>query len=143
MDQRTEFGLGLAAANGAFVAGLIHLHWGLPRLLVYLPRGTVVDPRPYLFVPSALLLFAVGGLVALDRAGRRVHLLGAAVLLGYLAGYAWWHLTGHGGLTPVPHGGNPLFLVLDHLLGDPVALVAAVAELLGAGALLALAATDE
>ncbi|WP_101298059.1 hypothetical protein [Halegenticoccus soli] len=138
MDDTTEAVLKFLGVQGTLVAALIHLWIGLPLLFVYLPLGSFADPRPYLFVPSALLLLVVLVGIYLDRAVRPLYALGALILLGYAAGYAWWHLTDHGGLLPAHPEGSPVALVIEHLFEDAVAFVSKVAELVGAGAFIAL-----
>lgn len=142
MDDRTASVLRIVAVQAALVSAAIHLIEGLPRLFVYLPILSVRDPRPYLFVPSALLLIGLATLIVRGRRHRRLYSLSAGVLLAYTAGYAWWHLTDHGGLVPAHEVANPVGEVLGHLANDPVALVAFVVQLLGAAAFLVLFVAD-
>ena len=126
----------------ALVAGGLHLVWGLPRALVYALAGTYPDPRPFLFVASAVAVAAAA--VWLARGGPRRPLLGtlAAVVAAYLLGYAGWHLGSHGGalfpgLTPLRHGGSVVATLLDHLGADAFVLVTTVVEVAALAALLA------
>ncbi|MFC7135894.1 hypothetical protein [Halobaculum litoreum] len=142
MDDRTASVLRVLAVQAALVSAAIHLIEGLPRLLVYLPIGSFADPRPYLFVPSALLLVGLATLIVRGARHRRLYSLTAGILLAYSAGYAWWHLTDHGGLVPSHEVTNPVGEVLAHLASDPIALVAFVAQGVGAACLLALFVAD-
>lgn len=129
----------IGAVQAAVVTGVIHLAEGLPRLVVYLPRASLADPRPYLFVPSAVALLAAAAAVYSGRWVRSAAAVGATVSAAYLVGYAWWHLTDHGGLIPAHEAADPLGELAGHLAADPVALVAAAAETLGLVAFGALA----
>jgi hypothetical protein len=103
----------------AVVSAAIHLWWGLPRALVYLRVGTVADPRPYLFVVSAVAV--VVGVAWLYAGGprRKLYALGASVMALYAVGYVWWHLGGHGGAIPGVQGyGHPDLSNLGVLLSD-------------------------
>ncbi|MFC7097344.1 hypothetical protein [Halobaculum marinum] len=142
MDDRTASVLRVLGVQAALVSAAIHLIEGLPRLLVYLPIGQFADPRPYLFVPSALLLVGLSTAIVRGARHRRLYSLTAGVLLAYTVGYAWWHLTDHGGLVPSHEVTNPVGEVFAHLAGDPIALVAFVAQLFGAACLLALFVAD-
>ncbi|WP_224448334.1 hypothetical protein [Haloprofundus salilacus] len=132
----------LVAGQAAFVAATVHLWWGFPRLLAYLRAGSVADPRPYLFVPSGLLLLGVVGAMLLGRRDRALYALSAAVLGAYVLGYAWWHLGDHGGLVPGGHAQGPLSTILEHLLAEPRDFVSMFAELVGLGAFAVLLGLD-
>lgn len=142
MDDRTASVLRVLAVQAALVSAAIHLIEGIPNLLVYLPLGSFADPRPYLFVPSALLLVGLATMIVRGARHRRLYSLTAGVLLAYTAGYAWWHLTDHGGLVPSHEVTDPVGEVLAHLASDPVALVAFAAQAVGAACLLALFVAD-
>ena len=128
----------LLGAQLAGVAAAVHLWWGLPRLIVYLQAGSFADPRPYLFVPSAILLLVAATAILLGVPARRLAALSVGVMLTYAVGYAWWHLTDHGGMIPGGHTDTPVATVVGHLLDDPLAMVAMVTELLGSAALAVL-----
>ena len=128
----------LVGAQLAGIAAAIHLWWGVPRLAVYLQVGSVVDPRPYLFVPSAFLLLVAATGLLVGVPARRLSALAISIMLTYLIGYTWWHLGDHGGLIPGGHAHNPVATVAAHLADDPLALVAVVAEALGSAVLAAL-----
>ena len=142
MDDRTASVLRVLAVQATLVSAAIHLIEGLPRLFVYLPIGSFADPRPYLFVPSALLLVGLSTMIVRGARHRRLYSLTAGILLAYTAGYAWWHLTDHGGLVPSHEVTNPVAEVLAHLASDPLALVAFAAQTVGAACLLALFVAD-
>jgi hypothetical protein len=129
------------------VAGALHFVWGMPRGIVYLQAGRFPDPRPFLFVASALAI--AGGAIWLARDGPRRPLLGglAALMVVYLVGYAWWHLGSHGGalfggLTPLQHEVDPLTLFVDHLLADAFVFATVVVEVAAIAALLGALLTD-
>lgn len=142
MDDRTASILRVLGVQAALVSAAIHLIEGVPRLLIYLPILSVRDPRPYLFVPSALLLVGLATVIVRGSRNRRLYSLSAGVLLTYSVGYAWWHLTDHGGLLPRHDVSDPIGEVTAHLASDPIALVSFVAQALGAAAFLALFVAD-
>ncbi|WP_313692550.1 hypothetical protein [Halorarum halobium] len=142
MDDRTATLLRLLAVQAAVVSAAIHLLEGLPKLLVYLPLASFADPRGYLFVPSALLLLGLATAIVRGARHRRIYSLSAGVLLAYTAGYAWWHLTDHGGLVPSHDVTNPVGEIAAHLATDPIALVAYVVQIGGALLFLALFVGD-
>ena len=142
MDERTATVLRLLAVQAAVVSAAIHLLEGLPKLLVYLPILSFADPRPYLFVPSALLLVGLATVIVRGAHHRRLYSLSAGVLLAYLVGYVWWHLTDHGGLVPSHEVTNPVGEIVGHLATDPIAFVAFAAEIVGVVAFLALFVAD-
>ncbi|TKX57847.1 hypothetical protein EXE44_08255 [Halorubrum sp. SS7] len=104
------------AVQAAAVAAAVHLLWAWPRL------GSPPDARPYLFLAGSALAVAVA--VATLRAGeyRRLYALGAGTLGTFLGGFIAWH----GTETPAA------------LAAEPLAVVAAIAEVVGVGAFLAL-----
>lgn len=143
MNETTESVLEFLGVQGALVAALVHLWMGVPLLAVYLPLWNFSDPRGYLFVPSALLLLVVLAGLYFERAVRPLLVLGAIVLLGYVAGYVWWHLGDHGGFVPSGHTHrSPVSLVVAHFVDEPVAFLSMVAELVGALSFLGLLAGD-
>jgi hypothetical protein len=104
------------AVQTAVVAGAVHLLWAWPRL------GSPPDARPYFFLAGSALAVAVS--VATLRADeyRRLYALGAGTLGTFLGGFLVWHGTG----APAA------------LASDPLAVVAALVEVVGVGAYLAL-----
>lgn len=122
---------------------VIHLVVGGETLVQVLSRGllgayltefVVADPRPLLFVVSALATF--GGVVAVARGRldyRRAYLLGIALLAGYVLGWVAWHtVLDHGvalgGGTPTPDGhthGGLLATLRSHYVDPLVATVTA------------------
>lgn len=105
----------LVAIQAALLTAAAHLLWTLPRLSGSLLLDPVADVRPFLFVPAALLLLAVA--VALFRGYRyrRLSALGGGTLGSLFVGFLLW--TG----TDAPAA----------LAAEPLALVAAAAELIG------------
>lgn len=108
--------LRITAAQAAVVSAAAHLLWAWPRL------SAPADARPYVFVLAAVVTVLVAA--ATLRAGeyRRLYALGAGTLLGLLAGYGVWHRST--ALTALPT--------------EPLAIVAAAAEIVGAAAFVAL-----
>jgi len=104
------------AVQTAVVAAAVHLLWAWPRL------GSPPDARPYLFVAGSALAVAVG--VATLRADeyRRLYALGAGTLGTFLGGFLAWHGTN----------------AAAALSAEPLAVAAAVVEVVGVGAYLAL-----
>ncbi|TKX48277.1 hypothetical protein EXE49_16625, partial [Halorubrum sp. ASP121] len=104
------------AVQAAAVAAAVHLLWAWPRL------GSPPDARPYLFLAGSALAAAVA--VATLRAGeyRRLYALGAGTLGTFLGGFLAWHGTGASAA----------------LAAEPLAVVAAIAEVVGVVAFLAL-----
>jgi len=124
---------------------VIHLVVGAETLLEVLARGllgayltefVVSDPRPLLFVLSAVATF--GGILAVARGRldhRRAYLLGIALLSGYVLGWVAWHTVldhglalGGGGGTPTPEGhshGGLLETLRSHYVDPLVATVTA------------------
>ena len=131
MDDAAATVTRVVGVQAAAVSAVIHLIEGLPDLAVYLPLLSFRDPRPYLFVPSGLLLLAIAGALLYGYRYRRLYSLGAGVMGVYLVGYVWWHLTDHGGLVPAHDVANPVAEIASHLVADPPALVAFGAEVLG------------
>ncbi|WP_435126271.1 hypothetical protein [Halobaculum sp. D14] len=142
MNDRAATVLRIIGVQAAAVAAAVHLFVGLPKLAVYLPLLSAADPRPYLFVPSAVLLLVLAAVVVRGAHHRRLYALTAGVLGTYLVGYCWWHLTGHGGLYSGHGVGNPVTIVAGHLATDALALVSFAAELVGVAAFLALFVGD-
>ncbi|EMA60356.1 hypothetical protein [Halorubrum lipolyticum] len=104
------------AAQTAALSAAVHFLWAWPRL------AEPADARPYVFLLGGA--FAVAIAVATLRADeyRRLYALGAGTLAAFLVGYAGWH----GGGTAAA------------LAGDPLAIVAKGAEVVGVAAFLAL-----
>ena len=100
----------------------------------YLTEFVVADPRPLLFVGSALATFGGVLAVAYGRLGyRRAYLLGIALLGGYVLGWVAWHTVldhglalGGGTSTPDGHSHGGLLATLrSHYLDPLVATVTA------------------
>lgn len=142
MDDTAATVTRVVGVQAAAVSAVVHLIEGVPRLAVYLPLLSFRDPRPYLFVPSGLLLLGVAVAVLAGARDRRLYSFGAGVMATYAAGYVWWHLTGHGGLLPSHATTDPVGEILAHLAADPPAMVAFGAELVGVVAFLALFVAD-
>jgi len=104
------------AVQTTVVAAAVHLLWAWPRL------GSPPDARPYFFLAGSAL--AAGVAAATLRAGeyRRLYALGAGTLGAFLGGFLAWHG------TDAPAA----------LAAEPLAVAAAVVEVVGVGAYLAL-----
>jgi len=106
----------VVAVQAAMLSAAAHLLWAWPRL------GGPGDPRPYVFLLGGVFTIAVA--VATLRAPeyRRLYALGAGTLAAFLLGYVGWHGAA----------------AASAIAGDPLAIVAKGAELVGVGAFLAL-----
>jgi hypothetical protein len=133
-DRLLYAGMGLTYLVAAI--HLFHPSNGFPRLvqlaLVGRPSLVVADPRPILFVASAVLLIVGANLVLADRWRRPLLALGFVVVASYFLGYFLWHFTGHGGFLPnrqpIFHGVSPLENVLSHLTTDWLAALSKLLE---------------
>lgn len=105
----------LVAIQAALVVAAIHLIWAIPRFSASLLANPVVDSRPFLFVPAALLLVAVSAALFRGHHYRRLSTLGGGTLLALFSGYLLWVSDS----------------VLTALAGDPLALVSKAVELVG------------
>lgn len=139
LPQAVDENLGVIAGFLAGLVGTIHLfhpQLGFPRLVTVLSAGDaslfVHDPRPVVFVLSAIAIWAGIGLVVWDVTRRPVYLLGMVLMASYFLGYFAWHLSGHGGFLPgrdpLYHGLTPIEAVLAHLSSEPVAALSKLAE---------------
>jgi len=104
------------AVQAAMLSAAVHLLWAWPRL------GDAGDPRPSVFLLGGAFTVVVA--VATLRAPeyRRLYALGAGTLAALLLGYVGWHGAA----------------AASALAGDPLAIVAKGAELVGVAAFLAL-----
>jgi len=138
MDSRTSKLLRAVAAALVFATAAFHLWWGLPRSIIYaqamdglLGKGLPPDPRPFLFVAFAALLLAGPYLVTRGVVGlRNAYLAGMVLMVASIAGWVFWHATGHGAFLvdgfSAPssgggghHGGSTVLLILDHYNTEP------------------------
>lgn len=136
--------LGIAGLLALLIAWihLLHPRLGLPRLLLYIELGTLYDPRPPLFVASAIVIFL--GIVTWFYTDRRnvLYAGGIVLVIVYTPGYVAWHtVLEHGAFWPhieahAHHETGTLETVFNHLRNDPLALLSKTAEL-GLGILLA------
>jgi hypothetical protein len=139
-------GLELLALQLAGVIAAVHLWWGLERFVErYLIYGYLRDPRPLIFVVTTMAIIAGVAYVTLGGRRKPVYLAGIGLLLAYLSGYFWWHLTGHGGALPGMdghshyHGDNILLdLIVQHAREEPVVMASKAAEAAGIVVLSAL-----
>lgn len=128
----------LTAALAVVVAWLhlFHPQHGVFRLIEHAQAGVLVDPRPLAFTLAGLAIFAG---VFLAYAGvvakKPLYLLGMALMITFMIGYASWHtVLDHGGFWPhiEAHGHHDQHVVetiVVHLLADTTALLSKLAEL--------------
>jgi len=144
-------GLRYVAGILALAVAAIHVYWGFPRLVLYLQAGRAPDPRPFLFVGSAVLIFLGIARVLDGRNERAIYLVGIALMGTYIIGYGLWH-TGleHGGFwpwgpEPISHSEPAWQVLLDHMRADELGVVSKLLEatLAAVLALLYRAAGDE
>lgn len=105
------------AVQATLVVAGVHLLWAALRF------GAADDIRPHLFVVSGVFLVIIAAAVFRGAHYRRLYVLGAGVLGAHLLGYVYWH---------------GVEAVASALLGDPLAIVAKFAEVVGIGAFLVL-----
>lgn len=131
--------LRLIGAALAFVVAGIHMFHprrGFPRLIVLAATDNLNllagDPRPLLFVLSALAIVVGVLLVLWDFPEKPIYVLGIILMLTYIVGYFAWHLSGHGGFLPgrepLYHGLSPIEAVIAHLREYPIARWSKIAE---------------
>ncbi|MFB6222897.1 MAG: hypothetical protein ABEH86_04390 [Haloarcula sp.] len=140
MDLRTTKILRGVVAALVFATAAFHLWWGLPRSIIYaqameglLGQGLPPDPRPFLFVAFAVVLLAGPYLVTRGIIGlRNAYIAGMLLMVGSIAGWVFWHSTGHGAFlvegfsAPSSGGGghhdngSTVLLILDHFNTEPV-----------------------
>ena len=141
-------GLRYAAGALALAVAAIHVYWGFPRLVLYLQVGRAPDPRPFLFVGSAVLIFLGIARVLDGRNERAIYLAGIALMATYIVGYGLWH-TGleHGGFwpwgpEPISHSEPAWQVLIDHMRADQLGVVSKLLEATLAGVLTVLYRRD-
>lgn len=133
-NQRLRY----AAAALAYVVAALHLFHpkhGFAQFVVRLsidPELLVANPRPAAFALSGVAII-IGVTIALFGFPKRpLYSLGMVLMMTYITGYFAWHLSGHGGFLPgrkpLYHGLQPHEAVVTHLMGDPLAASALLAE---------------
>ena len=127
-------GLRYAAGILALAVAAIHVYWGFPRLVLYIQTGRVPDPRPLLFVGSAVLIVLGIARVLDGRNEQAIYLAGIALMGTYIVGYGLWH-TGleHGGFwpwgpEPISHSEPAWQVLLDHMRADELGVVSKLLE---------------
>ena len=141
-------GLRYAAGALALAVAAIHVYWGFPRLVLYLQVGRAPDPRPFLFVASAVMIVLGIARVLDGRNERAIYLAGIALMGTYIVGYGLWH-TGleHGGFwpwgpEPISHTEPAWQVLLDHMRADELGVVSKILETTLAVVLALLYRTD-
>lgn len=150
MEEVTVVRVRLLAGGLALFTAVVHLlhpSQGGVALLVYANAGYLGDPRPLVFTLGAFALVSGVVLGYNGFAGRALYLGGVLVTGLFLVGFVVWHTAlDHGAfwphLEPNVHGGNPLVVAVEHLLGDTLALVSKLAELALLGCLMVLVRVD-
>lgn len=150
MEESTVARVRLLAGGLALFTAVVHLlhpSQGGVALLVYANAGYLGDPRPLVFTLGAFALISGVILGYNGFAGQALYLGGILVTGLFLVGFVAWHTAlDHGAfwphLEPNVHGGNPLVVAVEHLLGDPLALASKLAELALLGCLLLLVRVD-
>lgn len=104
----------IVGVQAALLTAAAHLLW-LGSRLSWPPFVGVEDVRPYLFVVAAVTLVITATATYNGTRERRIHALTIGTLGALLAGYPIWHGTD----------------TMSTLLGDPVAIVAKAAEIVG------------
>jgi|AntDeeMetagen134_2_1112570.scaffolds.fasta_scaffold07194_2 hypothetical protein len=138
--QWLDENLGYVGAALAYIVAGIHLFHpklGFPRLVLLLATGNaqllINDPRPLVFVMSALAIIAGITLAIFDADRAWMYPLGMTVVAAYFVGYFAWHFSGHGGFLPgrepLHHGLNVVDALVSHLSFSRTAAVSKVAEL--------------
>ncbi|MFY4812318.1 hypothetical protein ACOJIV_06320 [Haloarcula sp. AONF1] len=157
MDRRTTKLLRGTAAAFVFATAAFHLWWGLPRSIIYAQaieglfgRGLPPDPRPFLFVAFAAVLLAGPYLITRGVIGlRNAYIAGTLLMIASIAGWVFWHATGHGAFLvegfSAPssgsgghHGGSTAMLILDHFNTEPTESAIKTLEALAAAILVTL-----
>lgn len=103
------------AVQAALLTAALHLWWAVPRLSPAMLTESVTDSRPFLFVPAALLLLAVGVAVFRGHRYRRLTTLGGGTLAALLGGYPLYHGAATG----------------DALASEPLSVAAVIVEAIG------------
>ena len=142
-------GLRYAAGILALAVAAIHVYWGFPRLVLYIQTGRVPDPRPLLFVGSAVLIVLGIARVLDGRNEQAIYLAGIALMGTYIVGYGLWH-TGleHGGFwpwgpEPISHSEPAWQVLIDHMRADELGVVSKLLEATLAGVLALLYRHDD
>lgn len=147
MENSTRAVLEFTGLSLSLVAAGLHLAWGGPRLVVYLQLGRLPDPRPALFVLSAIAVVAAIAVLYSGYPASSIYGFLIVVMLVYIIGYVAWHLGGHpirgpGGIQTNYHPANPVTIIVEHLRNDLFALVSLLIELGAIAALAALLVAD-
>jgi len=148
MDESTRGTLGFVAVQLAAVYAGLHFYWAFPKLVRIVQYGQPLyrDPRPLLFIGITVLV--LGGLVLVQQGAiprTAAYVAGMALMTVSIAAWAIWHLGGHVALLPwAPEGvarthvGNPVAVLLEHAVGDPIEGISKLVELALFGVLGAL-----
>ena len=152
MDESTRGHLEFLAVQLAAVFAGIHFYWAFPRLVQALQSTIPVyqDPRPLLFVGLAAVVLAGMVLIGQGILPRSVGYAAGIALAGTsILGWAAWHLGGHAALLPwaenapaASHVGDPLAVLVEHAVGDPIEGLSKLVELALIAVLTALLVDD-
>lgn len=148
MEESRALALRFMASQLVFVAALIHIGMGLVEWIRYASIGIFFPPdvRWPAFVLSGLAIL-VGLWIAYRAETRRpYYLLGFLAMLGYVAGYFVWHLTGHRPLLlfgPSTTHELTLQFVVDHFFAGTMETLSLTVEAVAAVLLGVLYVFDE
>jgi len=127
----------LGATLGILVAGIhmFHPQGGLPRLIKIIRRSAFIDPRPPVFVLSAIAIIVGIILVTYGKYVKYVYIGGMLLMVSYLLGFVLWHTAlDHGAFWPYRgsygHTTGVIEFVQVHLINEPDQLLSKVLELL-------------
>lgn len=138
MDNQLSRRLVPLAGGLVFISATVHFIVGILGLYdsFVLNEGTIT--MPVLFILAALIAYSLIGGYLTDRiVPVRAYIFGVALMLLYLIAFADWHVFGYAdsflplnliGLDPHYHDGSVLQILVDHLTGDPFALISKLAE---------------
>lgn len=148
MDPRHRTRLLFVASQLVFLSALIHLVLGALKWGEYASVGILLPPdiRWPLFVTSAVAVFAGIGLARRSTRERRWYLGGVVMMLGYVAAYFGWHLSGHRPLFllgPATQHDVTVEFVVAHYAAGPVETFTLTVEVLAAILLSILYVTSE
>ncbi len=148
MDESTRGTLGFVAVQLAAVYAGLHFYWAFPKLVRIVQYGQPLyrDPRPLLFIGLAVLVLGALVLVQQGTIPRTAaYVAGMALMAVSIAAWATWHLGGHIALLPwategvaQTHVGNPVSVLLEHAVGDPIEGISKLVEVALFGVLGAL-----
>ncbi|SNZ17634.1 hypothetical protein SAMN06269185_3065 [Natronoarchaeum philippinense] len=138
MDESTRGTLEFVAVQLTAVFAGLHFYWAFPRLVQTVQFGQPLyrDPRPLLFIGLTVVVLAGLALVQQGVVPRTAaYVAGMALMAVSVVAWMIWHLGGHVALLPwAPEGvgqthvGNPVAVLFEHAIGDPIEGVSKAVE---------------